>query len=161
MMHARYAMTQKRLPGSSFKTTLRKSGLKATPARLAILALFRKSKRPLAAQEIIDTLPRSRGDRKIDQVTIYRTFKSFNAKGIIHPIDLRHNHAHYELTDMAEHHHLICLHCGRIEDVHTCNVGEIQSTVLRVSKHFSKIKQHTLEFYGVCKSCERKEGSAG
>lgn len=140
------------------KKILNQSGLKATPARLAILELFRKSKRPLAAQEIIETLPsrNSRHKQKFDPVTIYRTLKSLNAKGIIHPIDLRHNHAHYELTDIAEHHHLICLQCGRIEDVQNCNVSEIQSAVLQVSKHFSAIRQHTLEFYGVCKSCERK-----
>src|ERR1700679_2879138 len=111
------------------KKTLNRSGLKATPARLAIFELFRKSKRPLAAQEIIDKLP------SLDQVTVYRTLKSLKLKGIIHPIDLRHNHAHYELTDIAEHHHLICLQCGRVEDVHHCNINEIQSVVLRVSKH--------------------------
>src|SRR5580698_3348380 len=98
----------------SFATTLRKAGLKATPSRLAILELFRKSKHPLAAQEIIDSVPLHTGKPrkgKSDPATIYRTLKSLNAKGIIHPIDLRHNHAHYELTDIAEHHHLICLEC--------------------------------------------------
>ena len=134
----------------SFKETLHRSGYKATPARLAILDIFKKSKRPLSAQEIIDELP---GD--IDQATIYRTFTALKTKGIIHQIDLRHNHAHYELTDIAEHHHLICLHCGRVEDVQHCNIGEIQATVLRASKHFSEIKQHTLEFYGMCRVCAR------
>lgn len=143
---------------STFRAKLRKSGYKATPARLAILELFGKSKRPLSAQEIIEVLPSRIGGRAVDQATIYRTLKSLKAKGIIKPVDLRHNHAHYELTNLTEHHHLICLECGRIEDVHHCNVNEIQSAVLRVSKHFSEIRQHTLEFYGVCKSCRNKSG---
>jgi len=133
------------------KKILNQSGLKATPTRLAILEVFRTSKRPLSAQAIIEALPRA------DQVTIYRTFKSLAQKGIIHQIDLRHNHAYYELTDVAEHHHLICLVCGRIEDVRHCNVDEIQSAILRTSKHFSTVRQHTLEFYGICKACERKK----
>jgi Fur family ferric uptake transcriptional regulator len=136
----------------SSKETLHNSGYKATTARLAILELFKKSKTPLSAQEIIDALPNS-----IDQATVYRTFTSLKKKGIIHQIDLRHNHAHYELTDITEHHHLICLECGKIEDVQHCNVDEIQATILRSSRHFSMIRQHTLEFYGVCKTCSRKK----
>jgi Fur family transcriptional regulator, ferric uptake regulator len=136
----------------NFKEVLRKSGHKATPSRLAILGIFKKTKKPLSAQEIIDDLSRS-----TDQATVYRTLKSLKEKGIIKQIDLRHNHAHYELADMVEHHHLICIRCGKIEDVHHCGVEEIQSTVLRSSKHFAEIKQHALEFYGICKSCAKDQ----
>lgn len=130
------------------KTLLRKSGYRATPARLAILDVFKDAKKPLSAQGIIDQLPRG-----TDQATVYRTLKSLNKKGILKQIDLRHNHAHYELANLAEHHHLICLECGKIEIVHHCNMEETQSRVLRSSKHFAEIRQHALEFYGTCKSC--------
>ncbi len=105
----------------------------------------------MSAQEIIDALPSD-----TDQATVYRTIKSLKEKGVIKQIDLRHNHAHYELANIAEHHHLICLRCGRIEDVAHCGVEAIQSAVLRDSKHFAEIKQHALEFYGICKSCAKK-----
>ena len=141
--------------GGDFKTELRKTGHKATPARLAILALFAKEKRPMSAQEIVDALPRG-----IDQATVYRTIRSFKAKGVIRQIDLRHNHAHYELADLAEHHHLVCIRCGRIEDVHHCGVEEIENKVIKSSKHFSEIRQHALEFYGICKNCARKNAAA-
>jgi Fur family ferric uptake transcriptional regulator len=127
---------------------LRKSGYKATPSRLAILGVFKKAKKPLSAQEVINALPRS-----ADQATVYRALKSLNEKGILRQIDLRHNHAHYELADLTEHHHLICLACGKIEIVHHCNMEETESRILRSSKHFAEIKQHALEFYGICKSC--------
>lgn len=130
---------------------LRKSGYKATPPRLAILALFKKNKNPMSAQEIIEKLPRG-----TDQATVYRTLKSLKEKGIIKQIDLRHNHAHYELVDIADHHHLICLSCGRIEDVEHCGIETMQSTILGNSKHFKEIKQHTLEFYGLCKACVKR-----
>ena len=134
---------------------LRKSGQKATPSRLAILTLFKKNRNPMSAQEVIEALPRD-----TDQATVYRTLKSLKEKGVIKQIDLRHNHAHYELADIADHHHLICLSCGRIEDVEHCGVEEIQSTILKSSKHFSEIKQHTLEFYGFCKACAKKSETA-
>ena len=133
------------------REVLRKSGYKATPSRLAILGIFRKTRKPLSAQEVIDGLPRD-----TDQATVYRTLKSLKEKGIIKQIDLRHNHAHYELANLAEHHHLICLRCGKIEDVHRCGIEDMQSVILRNSKHFAEIKQHALEFYGICKSCSKK-----
>jgi Fe2+ or Zn2+ uptake regulation protein len=133
------------------RSILRKSGYKATPSRLAILEVFQKNKNPMSAQVIINTLPSN-----TDQATVYRTLKSLKEKGLIKQIDLRHNHAHYELTNIAEHHHLVCLSCGKIEDVHHCGIEEMEGTVLRSSKHFAEIRQHALEFYGICKSCARK-----
>lgn len=130
---------------------MRKSGYKATAPRLAILATLKKERNPMSVQKIIDRLP-----KKIDQATVYRTVKSLKEKGIIRQIDLRHNHAHYELTDMVKHHHLICLNCGRIEDVHHCGVEATQTAILRQSKHFAEIREHALEFYGVCKKCNKK-----
>ena len=138
-----------------FRNLLRKSGHKATHSRLAILGLFKKSKNPMSAQEVIEALPPT-----IDPATVYRTLKTLKEKGIVKQIDLRHNHAHYELVDAAEHHHLICTRCGRIEDVRHCNIEATHAAILREAKHFSEITQHALEFYGVCKSCARKNETA-
>jgi Fur family ferric uptake transcriptional regulator len=133
------------------QSILRKSGYKATPARIAILSLLKKSRTPLSAQEIIELIPRG-----VDQATVYRTLRSLKTKGIIRQVDLRHNHAHYELMDIADHHHLICLLCGKIENVEHHNVEAMERTILQNAKHFAEIRQHTLEFYGVCKACARK-----
>jgi Fe2+ or Zn2+ uptake regulation protein len=134
------------------RAMLRKSGYKATGPRLSILALFKETKHPMSAQEILLALPRS---AHVDQATVYRTLKTLKAKSLVKPIDLRHNHAHYELANLEEHHHLICLRCGRIEDVDRCGVETLQTTVLKNSKHFAQIKEHTLEFYGLCKTCAK------
>jgi len=137
---------------TDFKTLLRKSGYKATPARLAVLTVLQRSRNPVSAQEIMGSLPYD-----IDQATVYRTVKSLKQKGIIRQIDLRQNHAHYEFADMAEHHHLVCVECGRIEDVQHCKVEDWEGTVLKHSKQFAEIRQHALEFYGICKTCAQKK----
>jgi len=134
---------------------LRKSGHKATVPRLAILAIFKKNRKPMSAQEIINALPAD-----FDQATVYRTVKSLNAKGVLRQIDLRHNHAHYELADLDDHHHLVCLRCGRIEDVEHCGVEAMQAAMLRNTRHFAEIKTHTLEFYGICKACAKKSAAS-
>jgi len=150
-------MKNKTPRGDALHTMLRTAGYKATGPRLAVLGLFRAARNPLSAQEILATLPRSTG---IDQATVYRTIKSLKAKGLIKQIDLRHNHAHYELANIAEHHHLICLRCGRMEDVDQCGVEPLQAAVLKNAKHFAEIREHALEFYGVCKACAAKKESA-
>ena len=67
-----------------FRAMLRKSGYKATLPRLAILELFKGTKRPLSAQDIIDSLPKH---IPTDQATVYRTLKSLKEKGLLHPVD--------------------------------------------------------------------------
>jgi Fe2+ or Zn2+ uptake regulation protein len=136
---------------TDFRQVLRKSGYKATPSRLAILDALRRAKAPMSAQQVIEALPNG-----IDQATVYRTIKSLKGKGILKQIDLRHNHAYYELAELEEHHHLICVECGRVEDVHRCGIEDMQSAVLRSSKHFAEIKTHALEFYGLCRMCAAK-----
>lgn len=131
---------------------LRKSGYKATAARVAILEYFKKNPRPLSAQHIVDNI-----GKDIDQATIYRTIKSLKEKNIIRQVDLRHNHAHYEFADLTEHHHLICTQCGKVEDVHHCDIENMRTIVLKQSKYFGAIQQHSLEFYGVCKACAKKD----
>lgn len=136
---------------TKFQALLRKSGYKATPSRLMVLSLLGKGHRPMSAQGVIDALGNA-----MDQATVYRIFKDLKTKGLVRQVDLRHNHAHYELVKTTDHHHLICMYCGKIEDVNGCGALEMQGAVLRHSKHFSTIKQHALEFYGACKACAKK-----
>jgi len=139
---------------NDFKQTLHKGGLKATSARVAILQVLQASKKPMSAQAIAEALPHS-----ADQATVYRTVRSLKDKGIIIPIDLRHNHAHYELANADDHHHIVCLSCGKIENVEHHNVSAMERTILQSAKHFAEIKQHTLEFYGICRACAKKRGN--
>jgi Fur family ferric uptake transcriptional regulator len=117
--------------------------------------LLQKAHQPLSAQNVVDQVGAT-----MDQATVYRIFKDLKAKGIIRPIDLRHNHAHYELARADDHHHLICVRCGKIEDVRDCGVEEMQETIARRSKQFATVKTHSLEFYGVCNGCAKKASTS-
>lgn len=136
------------------KEKLHEFGYKATPARLLILNALQKSKSPLSAQIIIDKIRKS-----VDPATVYRTLKTLKKEGIIRPIDFRHNHSHYELdTDQKKkhHHHLICTKCGSIEDISYCDIELLEEIVMRKSKLFNYINEHSLEFYGFCNKCDKK-----
>lgn len=139
---------------SELRALLRKAGYKATPARLAILGVMRKSRHPMSAQDIIDRLGKG-----FDKVTVYRFVNKLKSKGVINQIDLRQNHAHYELFDVADHHHLVCIHCGKIQDIEGCKVEDMYKNILSTASTFSEIRQHSLEFYGVCNNCIGREKS--
>ena len=135
-----------------FAALLRKSGHKATPGRLSLLLLLAKADRPLAIHDIIDE-----SKKGLNQATIYRALESLLEAGIVRRVDMQHAHAHYELAEGAKHHHhLICKHCGRVEDVEDCDVGTIEKMVLKRSKAFASIHTHALEFFGLCIKCEKR-----
>jgi Fur family ferric uptake transcriptional regulator len=134
----------------SFRTVLRSAGFRATPGRLAILHALRSAKEPLSIRDI-----KKRLTLRVDQVTVYRILSAFVRAGVIRRVDLQHRHAHYELADRAEHHHLICTSCGVIEDYPGCNFEEIARDALKKSMKFAAVTQHSLELFGLCRACAK------
>jgi len=129
---------------------LRDNGFKVTPPRIAILSLFSEKCNPLSAEQIFDTL-----SPKIDLVTVYRTLASFEKKNLLRRVDLHKDSAYFELNSDHHHHHIVCNDCGKIEKFEKCVAESLATTATAHSKHFSEIKGHSLEFFGVCKSCSR------
>jgi Fur family transcriptional regulator, ferric uptake regulator len=131
-----------------FTEVLHEVGQRATPTRLAVLSVLEKEKRPLSVEKIISII----GEDDIDYVTAYRTITMLKKAGLVRQIDFQHNHAHYELTSLGDHHHVVCTRCNKVADVLDCNVQTMIQNALRASK-FAEINQHSLEFFGLCKQC--------
>jgi Fur family ferric uptake transcriptional regulator len=132
-----------------YRALLHEAGFKATPARLALLALFKKTGKPLSIKYIQEHL----GTKDTDQATIYRMINALEQSDVVKYIDLKHGHGHYELVSPAHHHHIVCEKCGKIQDV-SCDTKALQAKILK-SSGFSKINDHSLEFFGICKSCAK------
>jgi Fe2+ or Zn2+ uptake regulation protein len=130
-------------------TLLKTSGHKVTEGRLSLLQVLAKSDKPLAITDIIAQL-----GSEMNQATVYRAVEALADVGIIRRVDLQHAHTHYEMAaGEKHHHHLICKTCGTTEDVERCDITEIEKSVLRRSKSFASIKEHSLEFFGYCRKC--------
>lgn len=133
---------------------LKRNCLKITPGRISVLSLFQKNSKPLSAEEILKQLK----GIKINLVTIYRTLESFEKKKIIKRVDLRKDSVFYELVeDGCHHHHIICKQCGYVEDFDVSDEKKLFSNALKKSKKFSKIIDHSLELFGVCILCLKKQ----
>ncbi len=130
---------------------LKQSKLKSTGARLKLLDIFKHAKKPLSVNDIFSLLR----DEKADKVTLYRNVESLAKIGVLEQIRLKDRQAYYELIEKEHHHHIICSHCGKIKDISKCAVSIINKNFIR-SVGFSKLTEHSLEFFGVCSACAKK-----
>jgi Fur family transcriptional regulator, ferric uptake regulator len=132
------------------RNELNNAGLKITQPRLAILTILQNENAPLTAGEI-STLLETNGI-VADQATVYRILDKFTRKGLLTRFEFQEGKFRYELAGQ-EHHHLICEVCGVIDDFSDCNIAVLEKEIGQ-RKGFT-VKRHSLEFYGVCRSCQR------
>ncbi|HSX09568.1 MAG TPA: transcriptional repressor [Candidatus Saccharimonadales bacterium] len=132
------------------KTELNDVELRATPARLALMKFLEASDKPIDVQSMIEYLDRQ--DIETDPATVFRIVNMFTEKGLIKPIQLNEGKFRYELASKADHHHLVCTHCGEIQDMSDCNI-EVLEHQIEKKKNF-KVTSHALEFFGICADCQ-------
>jgi Fe2+ or Zn2+ uptake regulation protein len=129
-------------------STLKKSGLKVTPHRIAIYRLLSAVHTPLSIKAIHQKLQKT----GIDHATVYRTLLSFVRAGLVKQIDLQDEHTYFELVDEHDHHHVVCKKCKTIADFTGCGIDSVISKALKQTG-FSAIENHSLELFGMCKKC--------
>lgn len=124
--------------------------MRSTKTRSAILAFLQKEDIPVDVSEISDFLRSKNFDTNL--VTIYRVLEAFYKNGIVDRLEFGEGKFRYEIKD-EDHHHLICEHCGSIEDISDCSIPKLEQEIQK-KKHF-KVTRHSLEFFGICYNCQR------
>lgn len=126
----------------NFISVLKESGAKLTYPRKSVLNQLEKINSPLTLKEIHQNC------EKIDFASVYRTIKLFEELGIVEEIIFADKKIRYKLESKMHQHHIICSECGEIKELPICLVSEV--------KKFTnyKITKHTLEFLGLCPSCQ-------
>lgn len=128
------------------KEILRSLNLRATPQRLAVIAVLVRAKHPSSVEEVV------RASRiPIDLATAYRTLDTFTEAGAVRKLRIADDRALYELAN-DHHHHAVCTSCGVIEDVATCLPEGLDARVKKASG-FASIQSHALDFFGLCRAC--------
>jgi Fe2+ or Zn2+ uptake regulation protein len=131
-------------------TMLREKELRVTDHRLAVLSYLSKVKQPVTVYEIVETL-RKKDD--IDQATVYRNLSSLHEAGLLRRLDFNHGHAHYELETGRASHQFVCSTCETIEKIEGISVEDTVKKMLKKSKKFKSTTTHSIEIYGLCKTC--------
>src|ERR1700683_4781801 len=103
---------------AGIQDSLKQRGVRLTRQRRLLLDLIDRSGLHLDAESLYQ-MAKER-DAKLNRVTVYRTLKLLKEGGLVDELDLAHfeGEKHYYETRMKqEHAHVICLRCGRVEEV--------------------------------------------
>jgi Fur family ferric uptake transcriptional regulator len=133
-----------------FEKKLRKTNLKATPARIAVLKLLEKTEKPIDANTIIEKI--SERGIEVDPATIFRIVNHLTEKGLTIQVHFEDKKTRYELANREHHHHLVCDKCGDIIDISTKAVENLHNKIKE--KYGFLVKRHSLEFFGLCNDCQ-------
>ena len=132
------------------ESRVKEAGLRITGHRTTILATIAKVKQPVTVYDLVDTL---RKKDNIDQATVYRNLSSLHEAGLLRRLDFNHGHAHYELETGRASHQLVCHSCETIEKIEGISVDDAVKKMLKKSKKFKNTTTHSIEIYGLCKTC--------
>ena len=140
------------------RKNLKGLGLKVTRPRLKILNVFEQAqKRHLSAEEIFEQLRHS--NNYVPLATVYRVLNQFETAGIVTRLRFDQDQALYELEDKDHHDHMICIHCGKVEEFYDALIEERQQQIA-VEKG-ATIVDHSLCIYITCAACQQHNQLAG
>ncbi|MBI4283149.1 MAG: transcriptional repressor [Chloroflexi bacterium] len=96
----------------STRRTLNIPGLRVTSQRALILEVIGRRQGHLDADEVY-RLAREKQPR-LSLSTVYRTLQTLKKLGLVEEVHFDEEHHHYEVRPPGEHHHMVCLGCGRV-----------------------------------------------
>ena len=134
----------------NYSLMLSNNNIKTTKRRLAIYEVIANTHKPLDVQEIIEVLRSKK--IKINKTTVYRILTIFMENGLINQIELSEGKFRYEIANKSHHHHLVCLTCNKIQGVEGCDLRSFENLIKE--KMSFAIKNHKLEFFGICSYCQ-------
>jgi Fur family peroxide stress response transcriptional regulator len=128
----------------------RDSGLKLTPQRLAILEYLDGNKEHPSAEDVYKAV--SKKFPTMSLATVYNTLVTLKQRGLVKELTMDPLRMRFD-PQPTPHHHLICMNCRKIIDIHTrlkINLPEMEQ------EGFEIVGNH-IEFYGLCPKCKNKK----
>jgi Fur family transcriptional regulator, ferric uptake regulator len=138
------------------KQQLSAHSYKLTPQREATVRVLLENEEAHLSAEDVYLLVKEKAP-EIGLATVYRTLELLSDLQIIHKLNFGDGVTRYEFrAEGAEHHHhhLICLHCGTVDEIMEDLLGPIEQGIER--EYDFQIVDHRLTFHGVCYRCKDK-----
>jgi len=142
---------KERSPEDIIAQTLTRHRLRQTPVRLGVLRALREAPYALSGHEVEELLGTG-----TDRITLYRTLRSFEEKGLIHRVIDASDIVRYASCSMActEHMHAdnhVHFKCTRCAHIYCLNQIAIPAVTLPAS--FQAVQRDYL-LSGVCGECQ-------
>jgi len=130
--------------------SLREEGFRITPQRMAIVDYLLKTEDHPSAEHIHKTIKKRYP--MVSLSTVYKTLDLLKEKKLVSEIEVEGEARFDAHTD--EHINLVCMNCGKIDDIDEDSLKEIQSRASRKSKYI--IVKGSFELFGYCNNCKSK-----
>ncbi len=135
------------------------AGQRYTAGRRSLVTVLATARRPLTLPDIVSSAP------DVPQSSAYRNLDALEQGGVVHRISVGGDRAYFELAEslLGHHHHLICVSCGAIEDMHLegaleAQVGDALGSAAQRAGFVPL--HHNLDLYGRCVECAGTPPSA-
>ena len=129
---------------------LRQAGFRITVGRRAVCTVLADGRNNhLRASEVLE---KARAHApQLDQSSVYRTLEKLEELGFMHHVHLGHGAGIYHVSAQADHQHLVCVDCGRTEQIDSEAVTAMLD-VVATEAGFSDTWLH-FAIQGRCASC--------
>ena len=128
---------------------LASAGLRKTAQRSLILDIIRRGEGHLDADEVYRRARKKQP--RISLSTVYRTLQKLKSLDLIEELHFDEAHHHYEIKPPTEHHHLVCLGCGKIVEFKYPLAKQVRKSVPE-AKDF-EITGSEVRMTGYCADC--------
>jgi len=133
--------------------TLSSAGLRMTNQRALILEIIRRHGH-LDADEVYRQAREKQP--RLSLSTVYRTLRRLKELDLVDELHFGEAHHHYEVKPPAEHHHLVCLGCGKIVEFECQLCPEMKNEIAR--KKGFEITGVEVQMTGYCSKCRQGRG---
>ncbi|KRF09309.1 Fur family transcriptional regulator [Arthrobacter sp. Soil782] len=127
---------------------IRAAGLKVTAPRLAVLEALQQAPHSSAEHLLLSVLPALPGT---SAQAVYGVLAAFTEAGLVRRFDPPGTAALFECRVGDNHHHLLCIRCGKVTDV-DCVVGAAPCLSPSDSSGFAVLSAE-VTFNGICPQC--------
>lgn len=137
---------------------LQEGRYKMTPQRQTILQIFIDRPGEHLSAEDVHRILQSKASG-IGLATVYRSLELLFDMAFLQKMDFDDGKARFELNESGgshQHHHLLCLKCGKVTSFEDDLLDELERSI--AEKSGFRIVDHQVKFYGCCREC--REDSA-
>lgn len=137
---------------AAFAEHCRKSGLSVTRQRLAIFEALAASREHPSAEDIHRAVRRRLPHLSL--ATVYKNLEALRDIGAVSDVNALHEHGRYEAAlpgtgAGSPHHHLVCIRCRKVVDLHDAGLDDLQ---VSDSQGF-EVHALKVQVEGICPEC--------
>ncbi len=125
-------------------------GLRNTAQRALIMDIIRKGKGHMDADEVYRLAKKKQP--RLSLSTVYRTLQRLKNLGLIDELHFDEAHHNYEIKPPSEHHHLVCLGCGKIVEFKYPLVKQVKKNIPEAREF--EITGSEVRMTGYCAACQ-------